>query len=104
MVEGFYAEDAQLLPSGVAPVRGISDIRDFWRATPETGLVSLTLETRDTESSGDFAYEIGTFYRTIRPRHGPPFQEIGKYMVLYRLQPDGSWKATAEMFNTDSRR
>ncbi|MFV1988860.1 MAG: DUF4440 domain-containing protein [Gemmatimonadota bacterium] len=104
MVDVFYAKDAEMLPSDVAAIRGISEIRDFWRATPDTGLVSLTLETRSIEASGDMAYEIGTFYRTIRPRHGPPFQEIGKYMVLYRLQPGGAWKAVAEMFNTDAHR
>lgn len=104
MVDAFYAEGAQLLASEVAAVRGIDDIRDFWRRTPDEGLVSLTLEAKDVEVSGELAYEIGAFYRTVRPRHGAPFQEIGKYMVLYRLQDDGSWKAVAEMFNTDSRR
>lgn len=104
MVDEFYADEAQLLASGVATVRGIAAIRDFWKDTPEKGLVSLTLESRDVEVSGDLAYEIGGFNRTLRPRHGAPFQEVGKYMVVYRLQNDGSWKAIAEMFNTDSRR
>lgn len=105
MVEGFYAPDARLLAPGVATVRGLDAIREFWRAAPATGLVSLTLEARDVEVAGDFAYEIGAFNRTLRPRHGAPFQEKGKYLVIYRRMEDGgAWRAVAEMFNADSRR
>ena len=104
MVDAFYAEDAELMPSGEATLRGIGAIRDFWRETPANGLVSLTLETRDVQSSGDLSFEIGRFNRTLRPRHGAPFQESGKHLVIYRRQGDGSWRAIAEMFNSDSRR
>ncbi|MDX1392943.1 MAG: DUF4440 domain-containing protein [Gemmatimonadota bacterium] len=104
MVDGFYARDARLLPSGAAAVEGADEIREFWRRTPDDGLVSLTLETGDIEVSGDLACEIGVFYRTVRPRHGAAFQEVGKYMVVYRRQADGAWRAVAEMFNADSRR
>lgn len=104
MVDAFYDESAQLLASGVATVRGRDAIRGFWRDAPEAGLVALTLETREVHASGDLAYEVGSFSRTLRPRHGAPFQEVGKYMVVYRLARDGAWRAVAEMFNTDSRR
>lgn len=104
MVDAFYAPDAKLLASGVATLRGIDAIRDFWRATPDEGLVSLTLETRDVEVSGDVAYEVGTFSRTLRPRHGAPFQENGKYVVIYRLTGSEGWRAVVEMFNSDSPR
>lgn len=104
MVDGFYADSAQLLPSGEAPVIGKGAIRDFWRATPENGLVSLSLEAGEVHTSGDLAFEIGRFSRTLRPTHGAPFQDNGKYMVVYRREPSGEWRATAEMFNSDSRR
>ena len=104
MVDGFYAADARLLPSGMAAIEGRDEIRDFWRRTPDDGLVSLTLETRDVDVSGELACEIGVFYRTVRPRHGAAFQEVGKYVVVYRRQTAGEWRAVAEMFNTDSRR
>lgn len=104
MVDGFYADDARILPSGEKTVRGIDAIREFWRRTPDQGLVSLTLETRDVEASGELAYEIGRFSRTVRPRHGAPVAEHGKYLVLYRRRPDGSLRAIAEMYNLDARR
>ena len=103
MVDAFYAEDAQLLPSGAAALRGREEIRRFWHLTPAEGLVSLTLGSREIDASGDLAFEIGRFSRTVRPRHGAPFQEHGKYIVVYRRGADG-YRAIAEMYNSDARR
>lgn len=104
MVDGFYAADAKLMPSGSVTARGREEIREFWRSTPEHGLVELTLEPRDIDISGELGYEIGRFSRTLRRRHGAPFQEAGKYVVIYRADGSGGWRAIAEMFNSDSRR
>jgi ketosteroid isomerase-like protein len=103
MVDTFYAEDAQILPSGAAAVRGRDDIRRFWRSRPEEGLVSLTLGSREIDLSGTLAFEIGRFSATLRPRHGAPFQDHGKYIVIYRREPEG-FRAIADMFNSDARR
>ncbi len=103
MVDAFYADDAQLLPSGASALRGREKIRRFWHLTPDEGLVSLTLGSREIEASGDLAFEIGRFSRTVRPRHGAPFQEHGKYIVVYRHGADG-YRAIAEMYNSDARR
>lgn len=102
MVDDFYSRDAQLLPSGAATLRGREEIRRFWRRAPEEGLVSLTLGSREVEASGELAFEIGRFSRTVRPRHGAPFQEHGKYIVVYRLEA-GNYRAIAEMYNSDAR-
>ncbi len=104
MVEEFYAPDARLLPSGEVSRQGIDAIRIFWREAPSRGLVDLTLDPREVVASGDLGYEVGSFSRTLRPRHGAPFQERGKYLVVYRHEDDGSWRAVAEMFNSDDRR
>lgn len=104
MVAAFYADDATMMPSGAATIRGREAIGEFWRETPEQGLVALTLETQQVEVCGDMGFEIGRFNRTVRPQHGAPFQERGKHLVIYRRMPDGAWKAVAEMFNSDSHR
>ena len=103
MAAAFYAADAVLLPSAADTVRGLSEIRAFWRSTPDRGLVSLSLETQEVHASDGLAYELGRFNRTLRPRHGAPFQERGKYLVIYRQEEEG-WRAVAEMFNSDKPR
>lgn len=100
MVDEFYATDAILLPTRRPAVQGIEAIRAFWRETPETGMVSLSLEPTYLEAGDGLAYEVGNFDRTLRPRHGAPFQDRGKYLVVYR-RVGGRWRAVAEMFNND---
>lgn len=104
MVDEFYAPDGILLPSGEPSLRGREAIRGFWRERPEKGLISLTLSSSETAGSEELAYEIGRFESTVRPPHGAPFQDHGKYLVIYRKQPEGAFRAVAEMFNSDARR
>lgn len=101
MVEEFYAPDAVLLPANRPAIEGIDAIRAFWRETPDTGLVSLSLETERVEGTPALAFEIGGFARTLRHRHGAPFQDQGKYLVVYRGDGEGGLRAVAEMFNSD---
>ena len=100
MVDGFYAVDARLMPPDRPTLEGREEIRAFWREVPEVGLIDLKLRCRHVANAGDLAYERGDFSRTIRPRHGHPFNDVGKYLVIYRRQADGGFLAEVEMFNS----
>ena len=64
------------------------------------GLIDLKFRCKHVSGSGDLAYERGDFSRTIRPKHGHPFNDVGKYLEIYRRQEDGSFRAEVEMFNS----
>lgn len=100
MVDGFYHADARLMPPDRPTVEGLEAIRAFWHEVPEVGLIDLKLRCKHVDGSGDLAYERGDFSRTIRPRHGHPFQDVGKYVVIYRRGSDGRFLAEVEMFNS----
>lgn len=100
MVDGFYAPDIRLMPPDRPTLEGIEAVRTFWREAPNRGLINLELRSTRVEASGDLVYETGDFRRTLRPRHGHPFKDVGKYLVVYRLQPNGEYRAEAEMFNS----
>jgi len=36
------------------------------------------------------------------PKTKQPITDKGKYLTVYMKQPDGSWKAVADTFNSDS--
>ena len=100
MVDGFYAADARLMPPDQPTLEGRDAILAFWKQAPASGLVSLELNSREVVGSGELAYERGDFARTLRPQHGHPFRDLGKYLVVYRRQKAGDYRAVVEMFNT----
>lgn len=103
LVDEFYQEDARLMAPGRPPVRGSSALREFWQDEFDQGLVTLNLNAIEIDGSGDLAYEIGTYDLMVRHEARGPFQDHGKYVVVYKRQPDGGWKAAADIFNSDQR-
>jgi uncharacterized protein (TIGR02246 family) len=99
----FYADDAvQMSPKGPA-VRGKENIRKGWvpmLATPGPGL-SFQTTSVEVARSGDLAYETGTYDFATTDKNGKTNDEKGKYLVIWKKQGDGSWKAAVDMDNTD---
>jgi ketosteroid isomerase-like protein len=57
----------------------------------------LSLETR---ISGEMAYQRGTFTTQVKPKAGGEARTIvGKFLRIYRREPDGSWRMVIDMFN-----
>lgn len=96
-IAALYTQDATLLPDGAEIIRGRGGIQDYWAALlselPEDATVDL--ETVDVDGAGDLAYEIGTFTVTA----GGETIDAGKFVVVWRHEPDGSWKMLADIFN-----
>jgi ketosteroid isomerase-like protein len=51
--------------------------------------------------SGDLAYAIGTYTLTMKDSQGKPIADRGKFMEVWKRQPDGKWKAVADTYNSD---
>ncbi len=86
-VAGFYTDDARLLFAGRPMVRGRADIAAIFRADLRDGPVSMTFETTDILESGPMVVELG--------RYTTP-TGVGKYVVVYQRQPDGSLKMVVD--------
>ena len=99
----YYAPDANLFPPGGPIVPGKEKIRAYWIAFfKQPGLVFSGGPTHiEVAKSGDMAYERGTFKLTVNDPAGKPVTSIGKYVVVWKKQPDGRWKAYADIFNPD---
>jgi uncharacterized protein (TIGR02246 family) len=101
LVEAFYSRDATLLPPDSPVIRGADQIRGFWQGLIDAGGADVTLETTQIEASGDLAYGIGRYTFTMPSPSGERARQSGKYLVVFRRQRDGSWKAIADMFSGD---
>jgi uncharacterized protein (TIGR02246 family) len=101
MTANFYADDAQFLPANHPAIVGRLAIQQAFEALLATGLQKLVLRTDKVEVAGDFAYGIGKHQMTIKTAAGAEIHDEGKYLVVYRRQQDGQWRAAADMFNSD---
>jgi ketosteroid isomerase-like protein len=52
------------------------------------------------EVIGDHAIELGSYTMVVQPPGQAETTDRGKYMVLWRRQPDGTWKLYRDAFNT----
>lgn len=97
-----YTEDAIALPPHEAMVRGRQAIREgMARDMAEYNLRDLQLTTVEVEVSGDFAVEVGNYSISVQPPGMGPMTDRGKYAVVWKQQPDGSWKLHRDIWNTD---
>jgi ketosteroid isomerase-like protein len=93
-----YTEDAQLLVPNAPIVQGKAAIEEVWRQIVGTGGNTLHIEILEVEEAGAWTYEVGRF--TAR---APDVSVLnaGKYVVIWQLQPDGTWKTHRDIFNWD---
>lgn len=93
----YYTDDASLLPPNAPTATGKQAIRATWASllTPGTRL-SWEAQKVEVSRAGDMAYEIGTYQLAMKGA-----QDRGKFVVVWKKQPDGQWKAAADIFNSD---
>jgi len=97
----WYTEDAINMPPDVEDARGRSAIQGAFAyilsgATRE----DMAFTTRELDVYEDTAYELGTFADTFTPHGGEKTTFRGRYMCVWKRQPDGAWKIHRFIFNS----
>lgn len=88
-----YVADATLVPPNGGMITGREAILAFWTPrNPEFRTLAHSLTTDRLEVSGEVAVEVGTWRQESQLRDEPPRRSAGRYLVVWRLQPDGAWK------------
>jgi len=99
----FYADDASALPFNAPIATGKEQIRQVWTHLTSIPGFALTFGPTKIEvaKSGDLAYDLGTFELKSNDAQGNVTPEVGKYVVVWKRQPDKQWKVIIDMFSTD---
>ena len=100
----YYSDDASLLMPNVPIINGKENIRAALKPMLADPNFALTFQSTRAEASkgGDFVYTVGTYSMTVsNPKDKKPVTDKGKYLTVYKKQTDGSWKAVADMNNSD---
>jgi ketosteroid isomerase-like protein len=99
----FYADDAVLLAPNAPIAKDPSSIRQAWAGMlgPGTAL-SWKASKVEVAKSGELGYIYGTYEDTGKdPKGGVPIHDTGKFVEVWRKQPDGNWKCIVDTYNSD---
>lgn len=102
----YYTDDASGLFPGAPTVTGKAAIKAALTPYLSDPNFSLTFQSTRAMASkgGDMVYSEGTYSMTItNPKTKKPMMDKGKYLTVFTKQADGSWKAVADTFNSDSK-
>lgn len=103
-VLSFYADDALLLPPNAPIATGKEAIRTVWSQFVAIPGFAINWQTTKVEVSraGDLAYQVASFEVTVNDPKGRPVADRGKYVAVWKRQPDGSWRVITDIWNSNS--
>jgi ketosteroid isomerase-like protein len=99
----FYASDAQYLSAGRPAATTADERRKLWIedfGTPGFSSDEVTTQI-EVARSGDLAYQRGTYVSTGQNEQGQMTRSTGKFVLVWKKQGDGRWKAIIDIDNAD---
>ena len=98
-----YSDDASVLPPNAPPATGKEAIRKLWSQMVESPGFAGSAQTTKLELSraGDLAYSVGTYVLKKNDLQDNPSTERGKWVLVCKKQPDGTWKVVIDIWNSD---
>jgi len=99
-IAALYADDATVMIPNAPVMKGRQAIHDGLKQAVADPNFSLQTETTSVEAakSGDLAYVKGTYNVNMSDaKTKKPMTENGSYVMVYKKQPDASWKVVADI-------
>ena len=99
----YYTDDASIYPANAPMATGKDAIRKVWEQLVQLPGFSVHWQPTQVEAarSGDLGYSRGTYEMTMNDPKGNPVTDRGKYVVVWKKEADGKWRAVADIFNSD---
>jgi ketosteroid isomerase-like protein len=95
----WFADDAVTLGNGQAPVRGRDAIARRANWSPSDYQLTWTPQGGQMSPSGDMGFTWGSYEGHGKDRNGNPIVDKGRYMTIWKKQPDGNWKVVLDSSN-----
>jgi len=92
----WFAEDGVALGNGAAPLIGRVAIAKSATWSPKDYQLTWTPTDAMMGPSGDMGYTWGHFEGHSKDSNGNPVTTTGRYMTVWRKEPDGQWKVVLD--------
>lgn len=99
-IAALYTEDGTLLPPNAEIAEGREEIQAVLQAYIDAGMTNVDFTRVKAGASGDLAYEVGRYSLDVPGPGGDLVTDRGKYVIVARRQPDGSWRLVTDIFNS----
>ena len=97
-----WAANGVLMPQHHPPVHGHQAIVQYFRDLFSRSRFRFTFTSSHIDLSGDTALERVTYLASMwSAEDAPPIEDVGKGLHVYERQPNGSWKLTQDIWNSD---
>ncbi len=101
VVKTYYTDTARVLPPNMPALDGQAAIIQAYATQGQAR--TFKFGPLQIDGQGGTAYVDSTWEGTfVPPGGGEPYTEKGKGLEVFQKQPDGSWKATRDMWNSDA--
>lgn len=98
----YYADDAVSLPQNQEARRGHAAIaKGLGEDARAMRVTDAKFTTEDVMVGGDLAVETGAYDITLQRTTGEDIKDNGKYITVWKRQPDGSWKIVRDIYNSN---
>lgn len=95
----WFASDAVTLANGKAPVVGHDAIAAHATWTPQSYQLTWTPEGARMGPGGDMGFTWGHYKGVSKDQEGNPVTTSGRYVTVWKKQPDGQWKVVLDASN-----
>lgn len=100
-VLALYAPAPVFLPTSHSRWTGLAAIRENFGALLAQFNPDIRLHSIKSESSGDLAYDSGSYVETIAPvKGGKSMHFQGDYLFVFQRQKTGEWKILEQTFTS----
>ena len=98
-----FTDDARVLAPDIPMAEGWEASRAVFAKLEALPGYSLTWSPAiaDVGGAADLGYTIGTYHMKLPGSDGSIVEVDGKYLSIWKRQPDGNWKIAVDMFNAD---
>ena len=93
--------NATVMPPNSKMVKGREEIMKKLNNDVQIGDQDIKFETLELIVANDLAYETGLYNLNVKPKKGEPFNDKGKYIVIWKKDSDGQWLMEIDIWNSD---